>query len=256
MKKYIKQASIVLGSACLSTGIAFAGIAFAGSDNAHWGYSGDQGPANWGHLSPEFEMCAKGKNQSPINKISTIESVQPPITFSYASSPHDVINNGHTIKASMAPGSSITVEGHTYELKQVHWHTPSENHIDGRSFPMEAHFVHADTEGSLAVIGIMYVKGREDASIVDIWNQMPAKTGEVSNKSDCTVNPMDMLPATRDYYRFNGSLTTPPCSEGVRWMVMKDPVEASAEQVEKFHSSFHGDTNRPIQPVNARPILQ
>jgi len=251
MKKYIKRASIVFGSACLS-----AGIAFAGGGNAHWGYSGAEGPENWGHLSPDFEMCAKGKNQSPINITATIESELSPISFSYSSSPLDVINNGHTIKASMTPGSSITVDGHIYELKQIHWHTPSENHIDGRSFPMEAHFVHADTEGNLAVIGIMYIKGREDASIANIWNRMPVKTDGVSKDADVTVNPMDMLPANRDYYRFNGSLTTPPCSEGVRWMVMKDPVEASAEQMEKFHSSFHGDTNRPVQPVNARPILQ
>jgi carbonic anhydrase len=241
----------VLGSAFLSVGIAY-----ASGGNAHWGYSGAEGPENWGHLSPEFETCGTGKNQSPINITSIIEAELQPISFSYTSSPLDVVNNGHTIKASFAPGSSITVDGHAYELLQVHWHTPSENHIKDQSFPMEAHLVHADKDGNLAVIGVMYTTGQENNSITNVWNNMPAKTGEVSKNASVTVSPMDMLPANKDYYRFNGSLTTPPCSEGVRWMVMKDAVEASSEQVEKFHSSFHGDTNRPVQPINARPVLQ
>ena len=251
MNKYIKQASIVLGTAFLS-----AGIAYASGEKGHWGYSGEGGPENWGHLSPEFEMCGKGKNQSPINISSMIESELPPIAFSYVPSPLDVVNNGHSIMESFAPGSTITVAGHTYELQQIHWHTPSENHINGQSFPMEAHLVHADKDGNLAVIGIMYTRGLENDSIASIWSNLPSTTDAVSKNASVTVNPADMLPADRDYYLFNGSLTTPPCSEGVRWLVMKNPVEASTEQIEKFHSLFHIDTNRPLQPVNARPVLQ
>lgn len=251
MNKYIKQATVVLGSAFLTIGIAC-----ANDGNTHWGYSGEGSPENWGHLSPEFEICGKGKNQSPINISSLIEAELQPITISYTSGTLDVINNGHSIMESFAPGSSITVDGHAYELKQVHWHTPSENHINDQSFPMEAHLVHKDKDGNLAVIGIMYTKGQENSSIANIWSNLPAKKDEVSKNDKITVKPEDMLPANRDYYLFNGSLTTPPCSEGVRWLVMKNPVEASAEQVEKFHSLFQVDTNRPLQPVNARPVLQ
>jgi carbonic anhydrase len=234
--------------------VFLAGSAYAGS--GHWGYSGHEGPEHWGDLSSDYEMCGKGKNQSPINISGAIESELQPISFSYKTSSLDLVNNGHTIKASYDSGSSIMVDGHKYDLLQVHWHTPSENIIEGKSFPMEAHFVHADKDGNLAVIGVMYTKGNENGGITPVWNNMPAKTNATSKDSKITISAMDMLPANKDYYRFNGSLTTPPCSEGVRWMVMKNPVEASAEQIEKFHSSFHGDTNRPVQPINARPVLK
>lgn len=228
---------------------------FAGGGSSHWGYSGHEGPANWGELSKDYAICSSGKNQSPVNITGMVEAELAPISFNYKESALDVVNNGHTIKASYEAGSSITVDGHTYNLLQMHWHTPSENHIEGQSFPMEAHFVHADEAGNLAVIGVVYNSGHENAGIAPVWNAMPAKTGEVSKGAN-SISAMAMLPENKDYYRFNGSLTTPPCSEGVRWMVMKNPVEASAEQIEKFHSTFHHDTNRPVQAINARPVLK
>lgn len=240
----------------LLTGMAamVATTAYAGG-SGHWGYSGHEGPEHWGDLSEEFSACSSGKNQSPVNLTGMIEADLKPISFSYKNSSLDVVNNGHTIKAGYSPGSSITVDGHTYNLLQVHWHTPSENHIEGRSFPMEAHFVHADDAGNLAVIAVMYTKGQENTAIAPVWAQMPSKAGETS-KASTSVSAMNMLPKNKDYYRFNGSLTTPPCSEGVYWMVMKDSVEASAGQIEKFHSTFHHDTNRPVQALNARPVLK
>jgi carbonic anhydrase len=201
-------------------------------------------------------MCGKGKNQSPINITGATAAELQPISFSYKSSGLDVVNNGHTIKESYDAGSSIEIDGHTYNLLQVHWHTPSENVIDGKSFPMEGHFVHGDAEGNLAVIGVMYTTGSKNEAISAIWENMPAKASATKKDANISVNAMDMLPANKGYYRFNGSLTTPPCSEGVRWMVMKDPVEVSTEQVELFHSKFHGDTNRPVQALNARPVLK
>ena len=251
MKKFIQQALALAGSTCLC-----AGLACASGGGAHWGYSGHEGPENWGKLAPEFEMCGKGKNQSPIDITGTVESELAPISFSYKSSTLDVINNGHTIKATYGSGSTITVDGHTYELLQVHWHTPSENHIDSKSFPMEAHFVHADKDGNLAVIGLMYTQGQENAGINEIWKVMPPKTGATIKSADVTIDAMSMLPANKDYYRCNGSLTTPPCSEGVRWMVLKEAAQASEAQVKKFHTTFHGDTNRPVQAINARPVLK
>lgn len=245
-----KKLLVFVGGAALIAGTAYA------SGSAHWGYSGHEGPKHWGELSEKFAVCGSGKNQSPINLTGMVEADLAPISFSYKDSSLDVVNNGHTIKANYDSGSSLTVDGHTYNLLQVHWHTPSENHIEGKSYPMEAHFVHSDADGNLAVIAIMYIKGREDSSIAPVWDNMPSESGKTSKISNINVTAMNMLPKDKDYYRFNGSLTTPPCSEGVRWMVMKNPVEASAEQIEKFHSTFHHDTNRPVQPLNARPVLK
>lgn len=244
-----KKLAVLIGS------LAFFAVN-AQASSGHWGYSGHEGPESWGELSPDYEICGKGKNQSPINITGTIEAELPPIAFSYQASVLDVVNNGHTIKAGYDTGSSITVDGQTYNLLQIHWHTPSENNIEGKSFPMEAHFVHGDKDGNLAVIGVMYSEGSRNEAIAGIWDSMPASPDGTSTDANIAVSAMDMLPASKDYYRFNGSLTTPPCSEGVRWLVMKEPVEASAAQIEKFHSTFHGDTNRPLQPVNARPVLK
>jgi carbonic anhydrase len=167
-----------------------------------------------------------------------------------------VVNNGHTIKASYAAGGSITVAGHTYNLLQFHFHTPSENNIEGKSFPMEAHLVHADDTGNLAVVAVMFTKGAPNSVVEKVWVVMPSRAGEKVEKAGTQINVMDMLPPNKDHYRFNGSLTTPPCSEGVVWMVLKDAAEASKEQVEKFSHIMHHDTNRPVQPVNARPVLK
>ena len=246
----MKKLFVVAGAFAL-----VAGTAFASGGGAHWGYEGHAGPENWGSLSPEYEMCGKGMNQSPIDLTGMIEAELAPIAIDYKESALDVVNNGHTIKASYDAGSTITVNGHTFKLLQVHWHTPSENHIEGKSFPMEAHFVHSDDAGNLAVISVMYEEGAENAAIAPVWDNMPAMSGNTS-KGAAKISAMNMLPESKDYYRFNGSLTTPPCSEGVLWMVMKAPVTASAAQIEKFHGTFHHDTNRPVQPVNARPVLK
>lgn len=251
MNRHLVHASALCGTVLLT-----AGIAWASGGKAHWSYSGEGGPANWGHLSPDFVMCGKGKNQSPVDLNSMVEAELQPISFSYAPAGLDVVNNGHTIKASIAPGSSITVDGHRFDLLQVHWHTPSENTVNGKSFPMEAHLVHGDSAGNLAVVSVLYNKGQENKSISSVWEQMPAATGGTSKNKGTQVMPSAMLPADRDYYRFNGSLTTPPCTEGVLWLVMKNPVEASGKQIEKFHGTFHHDTNRPVQPANARVIMK
>ncbi len=229
--------------------------AFASGGTAHWGYSGEGAPEHWGDLSPEFAACKSGKNQSPIDITGLIESELAPIAFSYGDSKVDVVNNGHTIKASYDPGSSITVDGQTFNLLQVHFHSPSENTINGKSFPLEAHFVHADANSNLAVIGVMYEEGKENPALVPIWAAMPEKSGETL-KGEGQISAMAMMPANKDYYRFNGSLTTPPCSEGVRWMVIKESASVSADQVKQFYNRFHHDTNRPVQPINARPVLK
>ena len=235
--------------------LIFTGSAFAGG-HAHWGYTGDTGPSHWGDLDPAFKMCKEGKNQSPIDLKGFIEADLKPISVSYATHPVEIVNNGHSIQVNVAPGGTLTIDGHTFELKQFHFHSPSENLIEGKSFPMEAHFVHADKDGNLAVIAVMIEEGKKNDLMEALWKYMPEKAGEKVALSGSTMNPEDLLPSDRDYYRFNGSLTTPPCSEGVWWIVLKKPVTVSKEQVEKFQHVMHHPNNRPVQPVNARPVLK
>ena len=222
---------------------------------AHWGYTGQQGPHNWGNLDPKYSLCSKGKNQSPVNLTGMIESDLHPLTISYKSGGDEILNNGHTIQVNYKPGSTIKVNGHEFELTQFHFHSPSENTIEGNSYPMEAHLVHADKEGNLAVIAVMFNTGEKNAALETVWAHMPENAGGKAIFTE-SVDAKILLPNDRDYYRFNGSLTTPPCTEGVWWLVMKDFQAASKEQIDKFTKIMHGPNNRPVQTTNARAILK
>ncbi len=231
----------------------------AGSHSAHWGYTGHEGPSKWGDLDPKYEMCKLGSSQSPINienKDVVATSGLEKIEFNYRSAASKVLNNGHTVQVNMLGGSSIKVDGMEFNLKQFHFHTPSENNIDGKSFPLEAHFVHASKDGKLAVVALMFEDGAENATLKKIWGKMPVVAGE-SNACGLPHEGIDaMLPKKRDYYRFNGSLTTPPCSEGVRWFVLKDYSTISKAQVKEFLDAVHHENNRPVQPINARKVMK
>jgi carbonic anhydrase len=243
-------------STTLVSGILLAQIGLAcASDKPHWEYSGHAGPEHWGELSPEFVWCKSGKNQTPINLDRMIEADLAPIEFSYQVAGDEVINNGHTIQVNFEPGSHITVDGQQFELKQFHFHAPSENHIKGKSYALEGHLVHADKDGSLAVVAVMFEPGAANEVIGAAWKHMPEQGGGKS-ALDGKVSAAGLLPAQRDYYRFNGSLTTPPCSEGVRWLVMKTAMTVSQAQIDQFARVMHHPTNRPLQPVLARPVLQ
>ncbi len=221
----------------------------------NWGYSGAEAPSKWAQLSPENFAC-NGKNQSPINLTSYIKSELEPIKFNYqASGGENLVNNGHTLQINYAAGSSITVDQQEFKLLQFHFHAPSENHINGTSYPLEAHFVHADSNGNLAVIAVMYKEGKENKGLKQAWKNIPKHKGE-QHKFSKLITAQDFLPANKKYYRFNGSLTTPPCSEGVRWLVMKTIETASQQQINAFKQILHEPNNRPLQPLNARPVLQ
>ena len=220
----------------------------------HWEYTGDAGPAHWSTLAPEFAACA-GRNQSPIDLDNFIEAELPPIAFDYKAGGHDVVNNGHTIQVNYDAGSSISIDDDTFALKQFHFHAPSENHIDGKSFPIEAHFVHADAKGDLAVVAVMFEQGDNNPALDTLWARLPGKEGDPQALSP-EIAAAELLPGNRDYYRYEGSLTTPPCSEGVRWLVLKHPVPVSAEQIGKLTKALGHPNNRPVQPVGARVVLQ
>ncbi len=226
----------------------------AADDKVSWSYSGETGPENWAKLTPEFADCA-GKNQSPIDLKDFVEAKLPPIKFSVQPG-QQVINNGHTIKVSFAGGGgSIMVDGKTFRLLQFHFHAPSENHINGKSFAMEAHLVHASDQGELAVITVMFDEGEENAELSKIWHVMPKEVGAKASLAHA-ARAYNLVPEDRAYYRFSGSLTTPPCTEGVRWLVMKQPMTASAKQIKEFEHVMHHPNNRPIQPLNARAVLK
>jgi len=222
---------------------------------AHWKYSGDEGPEHWGELDKSYATCSTGKNQSPVNLTNMIEGELPVLNFNYKAGGNEVINNGHTIQVNYSSGSTINIGKRTFELKQFHFHSPSENTIEGHAFPMEAHFVHADADGNLAVVAIMFEPGEHNAELEKAWAHMPENEGGEHALSNA-VDANTLLPLDHDYYRFNGSLTTPPCSEGVNWFVMKHFDTASQQQIDKFTHTMHHANNRPVQPVNAREIIQ
>jgi carbonic anhydrase len=246
-KLLVATVSILLGS----TGYAVAG---EHEGHAHWGYTGDGGPEHWAELSPDYSACGKGKNQTPIDIRDAVDAKLEPIKFNYATDVVDVLNNGHTVQANMTPGSSITVDGIEFQLKQFHFHTPSENIVNGKPFAMEMHLVHADKDGNLAVVGVMFKEGAKNEALAHLWKNMPHNVDEHSTP-DGKVNPSSLLPKSHHYYRFTGSLTTPPCSEGVRWLVMKDSLSAAKSQMEEFTKAVHGEDARPVQPLGARLIL-
>jgi carbonic anhydrase len=241
----------------MKTHIAFAliiSLSAAAAQAQHFGYSGEAGPANWGKLDAKNVLCAIGRNQSPIDLKDFVEADLQPLRQDYKATAAEVVNNGHTIQVNYAPGSTLAVAGRTFELKQFHFHAPSENRINGRQFPMEAHLVHADKDGNLAVVAVMFEEGGANQLLTSVWSAMPAKEGKTALPGGLSVT--GLLPASTDYYRFNGSLTTPPCSEGVMWLVVKRPATASKAQIDQFSRTMGFANNRPIQPVNARPVLQ
>ena len=184
-----------------------------------------------------------------------MEAELAPLQFHYLPGGKTLVNNGHTVQVNYAPGSSLELDGMHFELKQFHFHAPSENLIEGRSYPLEGHLVHANDKGELAVVAVMFEPGQANAALSQAWQALPAKAGEMHSLEQ-PISAEQLLPAQHDYYRFSGSLTTPPCSEGVRWLVMKQPVQVSQAQIDAFKAVMHHPNNRPVQPLNGRLVLQ
>jgi carbonic anhydrase len=222
------------------------GAASPAGHDIHWAYSGDTGPESWGRLKPEFQQCMLGKRQSPIDIRDGIPVQLDPIQFEYRPSAFRVVDNGHTVQVNVEPGNSIVVMGHRYDLLQFHFHRPSEERINGRQFEMVAHLVHKDLDGKLAVVAVLMDQGKLHPLVQQVWNNLPLeKNSEQGALTQIDLNLL--LPEQRHYYTYMGSLTTPPCSEGVLWMVMKNPAAMSREQIQVFSKLY---------PMNARPIQQ
>jgi carbonic anhydrase len=229
-----------------------AAISSDGDKSPHWGYAGDEGPENWGDLHESFALCKTGKEQSPINIVSG-SGGDAGIQTHYNYTPLDLTNDGHTVQLNYDNGSYFIVGGHQYDLKQFHFHSPSENTIDGQSFPLEMHLVHADDNGGLAVVAILFNEGNENAHLQKLWSYMPKEANGHVRNARVRVSANDFLPIEYNVTMFDSSLTTPPCSEGVKWHVINTPIEASKAQIDAFLSVIH-ENNRPVQPLNERVL--
>jgi len=222
-----------------------------GGHKPHWGYAGSEGPESWGNLSESYALCKDGQNQSPIDIDMAANRGLDEISFHYSASPVKAINNGHTIQMNYAPGSYIEIGARQYQLLQFHFHTPSEHKIKGKNAPMEVHFVHKSDDGHLAVVGVMLEEGLGNKSLGWLWRVMPETINNEVYAEGKMLNAADLLPKNRAYYHYRGSLTTPPCSEGVNWFVMQEPISISAKAINKFYSVV-GENARPVQPLHAR----
>ncbi len=220
----------------------------------HWAYEGMGGPENWSKLDPQNKACAIGERQSPIDIKDGIKVDLEPIKFNYQPSTFRIIDNGHTVQVAVGEGS-ISLTGKTYDLVQFHFHRPSEEKINGQRFDMVVHLVHKSDEGQLAVVAVLLERGNENPFIQTLWNHMPLEKNMPVSPPSATVDLNTLLPTSRNYYTYMGSLTTPPCSEGVLWLVMKQPVQVSADQINIFGRLYRNNA-RPIQPSGGRLIKE
>ena len=214
----------------------------------NWGYEGAMGPESWGN---DFPTCARGKAQAPLNIKGPFEKALFNVSPDYKNGPLKIINNGHTIQVNVPPGSKLRIDSQPFELVQFHFHRPSEEQINGKPSAMVAHFVHKNSEGRLAVLGVLLKEGNENPGIKTLWTHAPAKEGPEVSPEGVSFNPANLLPREYEFYSYEGSLTTPPCTEGVRFFILKSQVNISREQVEAFPFKKNA---RPVQPQNGRAI--
>ncbi len=221
----------------------------------HWTYEGEDGPTHWSTLSPDFKGCALGAEQTPIDLKAAVKAQSGSVDFGYQAMPLTILNNGHTVQVNTPPGSSLILSGTKYDLLQFHFHHPSEHLLAGKGFDMELHFVHKSASGDLAVVGVFIQPGETNAALAPIWSAMPPHEAAPKPIAGVTISPDLLLPTDRHYFRYMGSLTTPPCSEGLTWTVFRSPIEASPEQIRTFAQLFPLNA-RPLQPINHRFLLE
>ncbi|WP_077348861.1 carbonic anhydrase [Algoriphagus sp. A40] len=230
---------------------------------AHWGYEGEDGPAAWATLSPAYALCGEGKGQSPINIVKTdakgganwnLDYKTTSLRIAHNEHMDDIIDNGHTIQVTVDEGSTFLFGDKAYDLKQFHFHTPSEHTVDGKNMPMEMHLVHQSGDGSLAVVSVLFNEGKvANENFSKIIANLPNAKGESKHITDANLELKVHLPKDNYGYHYVGSLTTPPCSEGVQWLVLRDMVSLTADQIAAFSSRI-GPNNRPTQALNERTV--
>ncbi len=268
----IKAQCVFIISACLLSFSAFADVDNS-SIKVAWGYKGNTGPERWGQLNPAFALCAGGKSQSPINIIKKVQNTPFDLTLHYQSAPMEIVDDGitnlmigntqtiirdgHGVQINFKPhfpAESITYNGKDYRLIQFHIHSPSENEWQSQSFPLEIHFVHQGEKGQLAVIGVFVKSGIANPTLQKMIDHLPNEMGKEQDIEHVSINPINLMPVKKKYFSFMGSLTTPPCSEGVQWIVMSDMITASPSQILLLRKASGGGNARHVQPLNKRKI--
>jgi carbonic anhydrase len=249
----------ILTAIALATSLAAAVSSAAQAsehDAPHWGYGPGDGPAAWGKLSRDYALCANGKAQTPIDLVAGASAAAtgapPELESSRAERALALVNNGHTIQVADAGGDTIRLDGVAYRLVQFHFHDPSEHTLAGKSYPMEMHLVHQSADGKLAVLGVLIEEGAENTTLAPLWRALPRKAGE-NGEARIALDTAALLPRDRHVLRYSGSLTTPPCSEGVQWLVFQQPVTLSHAQIVAF-TEVIGDDHRPVQSANGRVV--
>lgn len=219
---------------------------------AHWSYMGIDGPEHWAMVSPMYMTCESGSHQSPIDIRMPEHSHAPHrLVLNYPPGAFRVVNNGHTIQAIPERPGTLELDGRPYRLQQLHFHEPSEHRIEGTAYPMEMHLVHRDQRGHIVVLGVLMQRGRPHASLAELWERIPTMPG--ARTKTTVIDPRALLPGSTHHYAYDGSLTTPPCTEGVRWLVLEEPIPITDAQVREF-VGIVGDNARPIQPLHHRTV--
>jgi carbonic anhydrase len=253
------RVSFALKISLVAASLALVGAAHAESSHGkapHWCYDKPAcEAAHWGDLEAGFAHCKNGKAQSPINLEKAQTGPLAPMAFKYQDASLSIVNNGHTIQVNLPKGSSARIGGQEYELLQFHFHGPSEHRVDGQSFPLEVHFVHKNKAGELAVVGVFLTEGKANPALQKMWGHLPKDVNKEQKVEAVKINPATLLPAGKTHYHYNGSLTTPPCSEKVNWNVMADPVEISKEQIAQFQALYKNNA-RPVQPMHGRALVR
>ena len=252
--RLVRTTAIAVLILCAALVFAHSAIAQEHPPAPHWSYTGADGPDHWGDLESDYAECKSGHRESPIDIVGAQPADLAPIHFDYKLAPLKLINNGYTIQFNYEPGSSITINGTALPLVQFHFHRVSENEIDGKKYDMELHFVHMDSAANrTAVVAVFIKSGAENALLRDLWSHIPREVGKQVELKKVVINAADLLPGDQNYYTFDGSLTIPPCKEGVKWFVLKTPIEASPAQIAAF-AKYYPNNARPIQPTNGREI--
>lgn len=247
MKKIVLISLLFLSANCFATGYP----------DPSWSYNGKTGPEKWATIKPAYALCGNGKHQSPINITNSQTAKKPTLRFNYQMAPLRLINDGITLRQLFVenkPAESISIDGKKYRLVNIHFHLPSEHTLNKQRYPMEVHLVHEDNKGKLAVIAVLLKKGHFNRFLATEIVNLPPEKDKINSAFEIKINPLWALPSKKDFYIYQGSLTTPPCTEDVTWIVMQQPIEASAQQIAFIEKRVINDNSRPVQELDGRPI--
>jgi carbonic anhydrase len=224
-----------------------------------WDYEGPRGAEHWSTLDPAYALCNTGKQQSPIDIRGTKKAQLPPLRFEHINEPVGyVINNGHTIRIdyhdAAGTGSFLVVGEKRHQLTQFHFHRPAEERVRGKQYDMVLHLMHKADDGEVVGVAVFLKEGHANATIQQVWDYMPEKEGQRAAPG-ASLDPAGMLPPNTGYYLYTGSQTAPPCSEGIKWIVLKTPMNVSAAQIKAFAALYPHDV-RPLQPLYGRVVQE